>query len=75
MSRSLWRCRNPDCAFPHGAVLGRLTADRGLVLDPAVVDFRCFLDTQRVVVACPICGSSREFRGPAIFSGRAKSLF
>ncbi|MDP9469116.1 MAG: hypothetical protein M3Q71_00395 [Chloroflexota bacterium] len=74
MSRSLWRCRNLNCPTPHGAVLGRLTADGGLVLDPAVVSFRAYFDTRRVVVACPACGTSREFRGLGVFSGRAESL-
>jgi hypothetical protein len=68
MSRSLWRCRNPECSAPHGALLGRVTSDGGLVLDPAVITFAAYLDTRRVVVACPVCGSEREFRGSAIFS-------
>lgn len=68
MSRSLWRCRNRGCPHPHGAVLGRLTADGGLVLDPAVSSFRCFLDTRRVVVTCPVCSTAREFRGSAVCS-------
>ena len=66
MSRRAWRCRNPRCPVPHGAILGRLTADGGLVLDPAVRSFRCYLDTRRVVVVCPFCGVPREFRGGAI---------
>ncbi len=70
MSRSLWRCRNRTCPVPRGAVLGRLTADGGLVLDPAVVSFRCYLDSQRVAVSCPKCGTFREFRGRAVLSGR-----
>ena len=70
MSRSLWRCRNKACPVPHGAVLGRLTADGGLVLDPAVRAFRCYLDTRRAVVACPGCGAEREFRGAAVHSVR-----
>ena len=69
MSRSLWRCRNPACRIPHGAVLGRLTAEGGLVLDPAVADFRAYLDTRRAVVACPCCGAERTFRGVALYSG------
>jgi hypothetical protein len=68
MSRSHWRCRNPACSDPHGASLGCLTADGGLVLDPAVRAFRCFLDTRRVVVACPGCGTEREFRGKAVLA-------
>ncbi len=74
MSRSLWRCRNRGCCEPHGAVLGRLTADGGLVLDPGVTKLRVYLDTRRAVVACPDCGTSREFRGPGVFSGHADSL-
>ncbi len=66
MSRSVWRCRNPDCSEPHGAVLGRLTIDGGLVLDPAVTAFQCFLDTKRAVVACPACGTRRMFSGTAV---------
>ena len=72
MSRSLWRCRNQACPVPHGAVLGRLTADGGLVLAPTVTEFRVFLDTRRAVVACPACGAAREFRGGAMFGGRGK---
>lgn len=66
MSRSLWRCRNRDCSVPHGAILGRLTAEGGLVLDPAVKAFHCYLDTQRAVVTCPMCGTRRVFRGASI---------
>jgi hypothetical protein len=68
VSRSLWRCRNPDCSEPHGVVLGRVAADGGLVLDPEVRVFRCYMDTRRAVVECPACGASREFRGDAVFS-------
>ncbi len=69
VSRLLWRCRNRGCADPHGAVLGRLTADSGLVLDPAVGSFRVYLDTRRAVVICPACGAVREFRGSAVVAG------
>ncbi|MDP9355715.1 MAG: hypothetical protein M3R02_10635, partial [Chloroflexota bacterium] len=69
MSRSLWRCRNPDCPVSHGAVLGRVTADSGLVLDPAVGSFRVYLDTRRAVVICPACAVAREFRGSAVVAG------
>jgi hypothetical protein len=62
----MWRCRNPGCSAPHGAVLGRVTADGGLVLDSAVVGFRCYLDTRRAVVMCPSCGVEREFRGASV---------
>ncbi len=74
MSRHLWRCRNLACPDPHGAVLGRLTGDGSLVLDPAVSSFRCYLDTRRVVVACPACGIPRQFQGAAVFSDHAASL-
>jgi hypothetical protein len=63
MSRSLWRCRNPACGVPHGAVLGRVTAEGGLVLDPGVRRVSCFFDTRKAVVVCPVCGTAREFRG------------
>lgn len=66
MSRSLWRCRNRNCPVPHGAVLGRVTAEGGLVLDPVVKSFQCYLDTQRAVVECPRCHAKREFRGNAV---------
>jgi hypothetical protein len=73
VSRSLWRCRDPGCLVPHGAILGRVTADGGLVLDPGVRGFRCYMDTRRAVVECPACGTEREFRGSAIASMRAGS--
>lgn len=66
MSRSRWRCRNPDCPSPHGAVLGRVTADGGLVLDPAVRAFAAYFDTGRAVITCPTCGAPREFRGSSL---------
>ncbi len=69
MSRREWRCRNPACPVPHGATLGRLTADSGLVLDPTVVSFRCYFDTGRAEVDCPACGAMRQFRGTAFLSG------
>ena len=68
MSRRDWRCRNPECATPHGAVLGRVTADGGLVLDPEVGRFAVYLDTRRAAVWCPACGAAREFRGTAIMA-------
>lgn len=68
MSRSLWRCRNRDCPVSHGAALGRLTSDGGLVLAPEVVQFAVHLDTGRATVCCPHCGSVRDFRGGSIFS-------
>ncbi len=67
MSRRVWRCRNQHCPVPHGALLGRLTADSGLVLDAAVTSVRCYFDTRRVVVNCPACGAERAFRGSALF--------
>ncbi len=67
MSRSLWRCRNWGCPVPHGAVLGRLTADGGLVLDRATERFAVHLDTRKAVVWCPRCGTPRDFRGRGIF--------
>jgi hypothetical protein len=66
MSRSLWRCRNPMCPVRGGAVLGRVTLDAGLVLDPAVRAFVVYLDTRRAAVVCPACGASREFRGTSV---------
>lgn len=70
MSRSLWRCRNRACPVPHGRVLGKLTADGGLVLEPAVTSVRCYVDTRRAVVGCPACGTERAFRGSALFLAR-----
>ena len=72
MSRSLWRCRNRACPVPHGAVLGRLTRDGGLVLDPAVEHFRAFLDSRRCMIVCPACEAEREFRGGAVFADRRR---
>lgn len=66
MSRRLWRCHNRNCPIPHGAVLGRLTVDDGLVLNPSVVMFRAYLDTRRAAVMCPACGAAREFRGGVV---------
>ncbi|CAA9556264.1 MAG: hypothetical protein AVDCRST_MAG70-1310 [uncultured Thermomicrobiales bacterium] len=72
MSRRLWRCRNPECPQRGGAVLGRLTADDGLVLDPAVRGFRAFFDTRRAVVICPSCEAAREYRGNAVVTALPK---
>lgn len=63
MSRSLWRCRNPACPIPHGSVLGRVTLDDGLVLDPSVRAFVVYLDTRRTNIVCPECGMHRAFSG------------
>ena len=74
MSRRLWRCRSRACPVPHGAVLGRLTADGGLVLDPAVTDFRAYLDTRRGLIVCPACAAEREFRGGAVIAAGAAAV-
>jgi len=71
VSRSLWRCRNPACPAPHGAVLGRVTADGGLALAPAVTSVRAYFDSRRAVVACPVCGAPRDFHGTAVFTAGA----
>ncbi|MDP9364579.1 MAG: hypothetical protein M3Q10_10210, partial [Chloroflexota bacterium] len=63
VSRRLLRCRNEACPEPYGAVLGRLTADGGLVLDQTVVAFRVYLDARRSSIVCPGCGRARDFRG------------
>jgi hypothetical protein len=68
MGRSLWRCRNRDCPVPHGAALGRVTGEGGLVLDPTVERFSIYLDSQRAIVVCPACHEEREFRGTSIIS-------
>lgn len=70
MSRSLWRCRNPQCPVPHGAVLGQVTIDGGLVLDRSVETYNIYMDTQRATIVCPDCMQVREFRGPAVYSAR-----
>lgn len=70
MSRRFLRCRNPGCPVPHGAVLGKLTSDGGLMLDPAVVSFAVYLDTRRTQVRCPACGAGREFRGTSVRPAR-----
>jgi len=63
MSRHRWFCRNPHCLVHHGALLGHLKADGGLVLEPEVMLATVYLDTRRAVVICPACGQHREFRG------------
>lgn len=68
MSRHDWRCRNPGCSIAHGAVLGRVTAEGGLVLDPGVGRFAVYIDTRRATIWCPTCGSVREFRGTAVMT-------
>jgi hypothetical protein len=72
MSRSLWRCRNRACPIPHGAVLGYLTGRGGLRLDPAITTFVVYLDTDRVTVTCPACGTPRDFRGSSLFGSGAR---
>ena len=66
MSRSLFRCRNRTCPVDHGATLGRVTVEGGLVLDPDVGRFAVYLDTRRATVWCPACGVRREFRGTSV---------
>ena len=73
MSRRVFRCRNGSCAVLHGAVLGRLTLDGGLALDPSVRAFRCYFDTQQAIITCPKCGQSRVFGGRALRSQRSES--
>ena len=75
MSRSLWRCRNRACGVAHGTVLGRVTADGGLVLDPTVERYAIFMDTGRAVISCPGCGQTRGFRGVAVFSAKGQSAW
>jgi hypothetical protein len=59
---------------PHGAVLGRLTADGGLVLRPEVETYTVYMDTRRAVITCPRCGQTRGFRGQALFSLPGKPM-
>jgi hypothetical protein len=47
-------------------VLGRITSDAGLVLDPVVQAFAVYLDTRRASIVCPACGAAREFRGRVV---------
>lgn len=70
MSRSLWRCRNPQCPVPHGAVLGRVTMEGGLVLAPSVAIYSVYLDAGKVVITCPGCGVVRVFRGSFVHSAQ-----
>ena len=66
MSRRLWRCRNRACPVQHGAVLGRLTEDGGLLLESTVTQIRCYFDIPRGVITCPACSVKRTFIGKAI---------
>jgi len=50
-------------------VLGRVTAEGGLVLGPGVGRFAVYLDTRRAMVWCPACGAAREFRGTSVLAG------
>jgi hypothetical protein len=68
VSRSLWRCRYIDCSELHGAVLGLLTGEGGLILDPTVERYAVYMDTRRAVITCPTCKRTREFRGVGVFS-------
>jgi hypothetical protein len=70
VSRSLWRCRNRACPVPHGAVLGHLIGNGGLRLDSAITIFVVYLDTDRVAVTCPSCGTERSFFGTTVRRGR-----
>jgi hypothetical protein len=63
MSTRLWKCRNPHCLVTHGAVLGHIKSDGGLVLEAEVLLHAVYLDTRRAVIVCPACGQHREFRG------------
>jgi hypothetical protein len=47
-----------------------VTTEGGLVLDPAVRAFAVYLDTGRIEITCPACGTKREFRGCALLSRR-----
>lgn len=70
MSRREWRCRNPHCSVPHGAVLGRLSVDTsGLAVDPAVSAVQVYFDAGRAQIRCPVCGAPRDFRGLRIKIG------
>lgn len=66
MSRHLWRCRNPRCPVPHGAVLGRLTTVGALIVAAEVRDLWCYFDSQHALLTCPGCGQRRHYRGPAV---------
>ncbi len=72
MGRSTWRCRNPGCGVPERAVLGTVTRTGDLELADDVAHFVVRLDAGRATVRCPSCGTSREFRGGAIFSSRRR---
>jgi hypothetical protein len=63
MSTRRWRCRNPHCLVQHGALLGTLKADGGLVLEPEVMVGTVYLDTKRASIVCPVCGQARDFWG------------
>jgi hypothetical protein len=47
-------------------MLGRVTVEGGLVLDPGVRSFAVYLDTRRIEVVCPACGTTRTFRGTSV---------
>ena len=71
MSRRLWRCRNPSCPVPHGAVLGRVTAEGGLVLDARVRVFQIYIDTRRAMIRCPACATVREMHVTAVYAAQS----
>jgi hypothetical protein len=59
---------------PYGAVLGRVTAEGGLVLDPDVETYSIYMDARRAVITCPSCGQGRGFRGVAVFSAKVQPV-
>lgn len=73
MSRSFWRCRNPNCSVPHGEVLGSLGSAGDLTFGADVAAFSIHLDTRKAVVVCPSCGARREFRAGSIHAARGRA--
>jgi hypothetical protein len=75
VSRREWRCRNPHCPVPHGAVLGRVVSDEdSVVLPPGVAIAAVFFDTGRVEVTCPARGAVRNSRGRSVrYTGRSRA--
>lgn len=68
VSVRLLRCRNPLCPTEHGDVLGRVTANGGLVLATTASHFQVHVDTGRTTIRCPACGTDRDFRGRSVYS-------
>jgi hypothetical protein len=68
MSNCAWRCRNPNCGRPHGAVLGTLKDGTTLELRPGVRISRAHLDRARAVVLCPVCHAPHIFEGGSIYA-------